>query len=62
MAKEKTQLFNNSEIAKHFGIPQQNIYNWSRSKDWRKAFHNRLDKIMARDIADQAKEMMEKQI
>ena len=51
-------LFKPSEIAKRFNIPYKTVWNWSKCKkitDWRFIHYRELEKILAEELAEQAK-------
>jgi len=52
-------LFKQSEIAEHFAIPRQTVYNWSISSDtdWRRKHYLMLEKIYANHLAELANSM-----
>lgn len=57
-----TNLFKSFEVGDYFkdslGIPKPTLSNWSKEKDtWRAKLYRKLEKEMAQDLANKAKDL-----
>jgi len=58
-----TNLFKSYEIAERFGIPKQTASNWAKEdKTWRKQLYTQLEKFLARELAEKAIKMGDKNV